>query len=61
MGLRFLVTFLFIGDGPVKPTLVERARAEGLDNVVFPAQVPLIRIPPYLSLSDALLVPLIVP
>lgn len=52
------VTFLFIGDGPVKSALVERARAEGLDNVVFHPQVPLTRIPPYLNLSDALLVPL---
>jgi len=52
------VTFLFIGDGPVKFALVECARAEGLDNVVFHAQVPLTRIPPYLNLSDALLVPL---
>jgi len=52
------VTFFFIGDGPVKPALMERARAEGLDNVVFHAQVPLVRIPPYLNLSDALLVPL---
>lgn len=52
------VTFLFIGDGPVKAALVDRARADGLDNVVFHEQVPLTRIPPYLNLSDALLVPL---
>jgi glycosyltransferase involved in cell wall biosynthesis len=52
------VTFFFIGDGPVKAALVERARTEGLDNVVFHAQVPLDRIAPYLNLSDALLVPL---
>ena len=50
--------FAFVGDGPVKDTLVRRARARGLDNVVFHPQVPLEQVPAVLAGSDALIVPL---
>jgi glycosyltransferase involved in cell wall biosynthesis len=52
------VTFAFVGDGPVKDTLVRRARVRGLDNVVFHPQVPLEQVPAVLAGSDALIVPL---
>jgi glycosyltransferase involved in cell wall biosynthesis len=52
------VAFSFVGEGPVKDLLIRDARARGLDNVHFHAQVPLERIPPVLGASDALLVPL---
>lgn len=52
------VTFAFVGEGPVKDTLVRRARFRGLDNVVFHPQVPLDEVPAVLAGSDALLVPL---
>jgi glycosyltransferase involved in cell wall biosynthesis len=50
--------FSFVGEGPIKEALVEDARARGLGNVSFHPQVPLERILPVLSASDALLVPL---
>ena len=34
------IKLLFIGDGALKPDLVARARAEGLDNCIFLAPVP---------------------
>ena len=43
------VTFAFVGDGPVKDTLVRRARVRGLDNVVFHPQVPLEQVPAVLA------------
>ena len=52
------VMFSLIGDGPVKPRLVERARVLGLTNVLFLPSVPLSQITLYLTMSDALLVPL---
>jgi glycosyltransferase involved in cell wall biosynthesis len=50
--------FAFVGDGPVKDPLIERAGELGLDNVRFLPQVPLEEIGPILAASDALLVPL---
>jgi glycosyltransferase involved in cell wall biosynthesis len=50
--------FAFVGDGPLREQLVERARERGLDNVSFHGQVPLEEIPRLLSASDALLVSL---
>jgi glycosyltransferase involved in cell wall biosynthesis len=55
---RAEVVFGLIGDGPVKTRLEERARARGLPNVRFLPAVPLAEITPYLTASDALLVPL---
>ena len=52
------VTFAFVGEGPVKDSLVRRARHRGLDNVVFHPQVRLDEVPSVLAGSDALLVPL---
>jgi colanic acid biosynthesis glycosyl transferase WcaI len=52
------VVFLFMGDGPLRNALAERAAAEGLSNVVFHPQVPLDEAAPYLNASDLLLVPL---
>jgi glycosyltransferase involved in cell wall biosynthesis len=48
----------FVGDGPLKPYLMELAEERGLTNVHFHPQHPLEEIPPILAASDALLVPL---
>jgi colanic acid biosynthesis glycosyl transferase WcaI len=50
--------FVLVGDGPVRASLVEDARARGLTNVEFRPQLPLEAITPVLAASDALLVPL---
>jgi glycosyltransferase involved in cell wall biosynthesis len=50
--------FVFVGDGPVRASLMEDAQARGLTNVEFRPQVPLDAITPMLAASDALLVPL---
>lgn len=52
------VMFVLIGDGPIKSSLIKRARSLGLVNVLFLPAVPLSQITPYLTMSDALLVPL---
>ncbi len=52
------VRFLFMGDGPLRSLLTERAASAGLDNVIFHPQVPLDEAAPYLNASDLLLVPL---
>jgi glycosyltransferase involved in cell wall biosynthesis len=52
------VAFVFVGDGPMKQSLVREALDRGLDNVFFRPQIPLESIPPVLAASDALLVPL---
>jgi glycosyltransferase involved in cell wall biosynthesis len=49
---------LLVGDGPMKAIICDLARAKGLANVHFRAQIPLDEIPPLLAASDALLVPL---
>ena len=50
------IAFLLIGDGAQRAELEERARAEGLDNVVFTGLVPRPDLPRYLASSDACLV-----
>jgi glycosyltransferase involved in cell wall biosynthesis len=50
------VQFVFIGDGPEKPTLQKRAEEEGLDNVVFKPPVPKADIYPMLQTADVLIV-----
>ena len=50
------IAFLLIGDGAVRAGLEQRARAEGLDNVVFTGLVPRPELPAYLASSDACLV-----
>jgi glycosyltransferase involved in cell wall biosynthesis len=52
------VDFALVGDGPIKPFLVEAANARNLENVHFHDQMPLERMPAVLSAGDALLVPL---
>lgn len=52
------VVFCLIGEGPMKAKLEARAAAHPLDNVRFLPPVPLAEITPYLTGSDALLVPL---
>jgi glycosyltransferase involved in cell wall biosynthesis len=52
------VEFAFVGDGPVKESLVADAAERGLKNVSFHPQVALEEMPPILAASDALLVPL---
>ena len=52
------ITFAFVGDGPLRESLVEAAGRRGLTNVVFSPQVALEEMPPLLTASDALLVPL---
>lgn len=51
--------FLFVGSGPVKPALMERARRAGIDNVRFVDPVPLDEMPRYFSLAYASIVPLV--
>jgi colanic acid biosynthesis glycosyl transferase WcaI len=52
------VRFVFVGDGPAKPGLVERARALGLDNVTFMDPVPSQAAPALLASADIALIPL---
>jgi len=52
------VRFAFVGDGPLKESLVQLAAERGVRNVDFHPQVPLDEMPPLLAASDALLVPL---
>ena len=55
---RAPVLFCFIGDGPVKASLMDRVTRSSLNNVRFLPTVPVHEIAPYLTASDALLVPL---
>jgi glycosyltransferase involved in cell wall biosynthesis len=52
------IHFAFVGEGPVKESLVTLARNRDVQNVTFHPQLPLEDIPPLLAASDALLVPL---
>ena len=52
------IRFIFVGEGPIKETLVRQADALDLPNVMFHAEVPRERIPGYLSMADLALVPL---
>ena len=48
--------FLFLGDGATKPSLVEEAKARGLDNVVFLNSVPKSEVVRHWALLDASIV-----
>ena len=50
--------FRFVGDGPEKPVLIQRARELGLENVTFEDTVPKYRIFEVLASADAFLVAL---
>jgi colanic acid biosynthesis glycosyl transferase WcaI len=52
------LSIVLIGDGPEKQALMDRARAEGLDNVRFLDAAPRERIPALLASADMALVPL---
>lgn len=49
---------LFVGEGPVKASLVERAEDLGLTNITFEKKVPMDVAADFMAASDALLVPL---
>jgi hypothetical protein len=53
------VRILMLGDGATRAALEERARAEGLDNVLFLETVPKQEVPRYWSLLDVSIVHLI--
>ena len=50
--------FAFVGEGPVKETLMQEAEKLGVRNVTFSKQIPMSEMPSLLAASDALLVPL---
>ncbi len=50
---------VFVGSGPLKPSLVQRARAENITNVRFVDPVPLSAMPEYFSIATASIVPLV--
>ena len=50
--------FLFIGEGSVKPRLLEMKTQYGLDNVVLLPQIPITEIAFYINAADVMLVPL---
>jgi glycosyltransferase involved in cell wall biosynthesis len=50
------IRFLLVGDGAVREELEARARAEGLDGVVFTGRLPKARMPEVLAAADACLV-----
>lgn len=52
------VQFLFVGEGPVKAALRDRAARRGITNVVFHPQVPMAEVAPYINACDVMLVPL---
>ena len=52
------IRFVIIGDGAEREALAARARAEGLDTVIFTGLVPRSDIPDYLAASDISLVTL---
>jgi glycosyltransferase involved in cell wall biosynthesis len=52
------VHFAFIGEGPMKASLVTAAEARGVRNVTFHDQLALEEVPAILASSNALLVPL---
>ncbi len=57
--LQDKATVLFVGSGPTKPLLLQRARKQGLRNVRFLDPVPLEEMPKYFSLAYASIVPLV--
>jgi glycosyltransferase involved in cell wall biosynthesis len=47
------VLFYFVGDGPRKPAVVEKARQMGLSNVRFHDAVPEPQLPAFIAMADA--------
>jgi glycosyltransferase involved in cell wall biosynthesis len=52
------IEFAFVGEGPMKHALEEQTVVNGITNVHFHQQVPMVETPRILASSDALLVPL---
>jgi glycosyltransferase involved in cell wall biosynthesis len=52
------IQFVFVGDGAEKPTLIEYARRENLENVSFYKSVNKNQVSTFYALSDVCLVPL---
>jgi colanic acid biosynthesis glycosyl transferase WcaI len=52
------ITFVLVGDGPVKHALVSEAAARGLSNVTFLDPVPQDQMPALVAAADIVLVPL---
>ena len=52
------IVFFFIGEGPVKQSLIDLKEKYQLSNVIFHPKVPLDQIAKYINMSDILLVPL---
>ncbi len=53
------VSYLIVGDGPLKPDIVNNVSAEGLTNFIFTGSQPKKLMSSFLSLADVCLVPLI--
>ena len=52
------IIFFFIGEGPVKQSLIDLKERYQLPNVIFHPKVPLNQIARYINMSDILIVPL---
>ena len=52
------VSFLFVGEGPLKERLLDTKRRERLDNVLLLPEVPVDEIAGYINAADVMLVPL---
>ncbi len=52
------ISFLLVGDGPVKQSLINQVRDEGLTNVFFEELQPVENMPQYFAISCAVVVPL---
>lgn len=52
------ITFVLVGDGPVKRALIKEAEARGLNNVKFLDPVSQDRVPALVAAADIVLVPL---
>ena len=52
------IAFLFVGDGNQKDGLMERARTEGIKNLIFHPAISKDLVPSYYNLADVCLVPL---
>jgi glycosyltransferase involved in cell wall biosynthesis len=50
------VAFMLVGDGASRKKLQERAKAEGLDNVIFTGRQPKEMMPDFLAIADVCLV-----
>ena len=56
---KVTVSYLIIGDGPLKTQLINNVKAEGLTNFIFTGSMPKKLMSSFLSMADICLVPLI--